>query len=53
MQLFMFERQSRYRRDSGPTIHSVIPYSAGIDFRVSKVDPRTVGVKIFLLAVDP
>ena len=33
------------------------PYSAGIDFRrqivTSKVDPRTVRIKIFLIAVDP
>ena len=33
------------------------PYSAGIDFRrqilTSKVDPRTVIVKIFMMAVDP
>ena len=33
------------------------PYSAGIDFSrqilTSKVDPRTVRVQIFILAVDP
>ena len=35
----------------------VNPYSAGINFRrqilTSKVDPHTVRVNIFLLAVDP
>ena len=33
------------------------PYSAGIDFRrqilTSKIDPHTVKVKIFIMAVDP
>ena len=33
------------------------PYSAGIDFSrqilTTKVDPRTVRVKIFIMAVDP
>ena len=33
------------------------PYSAGIDFRreilTSSIDPRTVRVKILILAVDP
>ena len=38
-------------------VGGVNPYSAGIDFShqnlTSKVDPRTVRVKIFLMAVDP
>ena len=29
------------------------PYSSGIDYSQTKVDPRTVRVKIFLLAVTP
>ena len=40
---------------------SVNPYSAGIDFShqnlrqilTTKVDPRTVRVEIFLMAIDP
>ena len=35
----------------------VNPYSAGIDFSrqnlTTKVDPRTVRIKIFIMAVDP
>ena len=37
-------------------LHCFNPYSAGIDFsrqNLTKVDPRTVRVKIFLMAVDP
>ena len=29
------------------------PYSAGIDFKSSKIDPRTVRVNIFITVVDP
>ena len=35
----------------------LVPYTAVIDFRrqilTSKVDPRTVRVKLFIMAVDP
>ena len=34
----------------------VNPYSAGVDFRIdprAKIDPCTVRVKLFIMAVDP
>ena len=39
-------------------INNINPYSAGIDFSrrqilTTKVNPRTVRIKIFLMAVDP
>ena len=37
--------------------HNINPHSAGFDFKTSdsdvKVDPRTVKIKIFVMAVDP